>query len=108
MKNKGVSRAEEKEMPEHVVKHFLALQKLWLNSGQEGINKDLGGVMEKTFTIPYEAWCKDEAEWSITAMDNTGFKLDCKYGIITLSDRYGNGICDFMVSDISKCIGNLN
>ena len=48
--------------------------------------------MEKTFTIPYEAWCKDEAEWSITAMDNTGFKLDCKYGIITLSDRYGNGI----------------
>lgn len=72
------------------------------------INKDLGGVMEKTFTIPYEAWCKDEAEWSITAMDNTGFKLDCKYGIITLSDRYGNGICDFMASDISKCIGNLN
>lgn len=65
-------------------------------------------VMEKTFTIPYEAWCKDNAEWSITAMDNTGFKLDCKYGIITLSDRYGNGICDFMASDINECSTNLN
>ncbi len=71
-------------------------------------NKDLGEVMEKTFTIPYEAWCKNNAEWSITAMDNTGFKLDCKYGIITLSDRYGNGICDFMASDINECITNLN
>lgn len=47
-----------------------------------------------------------DGEWSITASDNTGFKLDCKCGIITLSDRYGNGMCEFIASDIRDDLGN--
>ena len=41
-----------------------------------------------------------DREWSVTASDNTGFKLDCRCGIIILSDQYGNGICEFIASDI--------
>ena len=40
-------------------------------------------------------------KWEIIASDNTGFKLECKNGIITLQDKYGNLVCEFMDNDIA-------
>lgn len=39
-------------------------------------------------------------EWRITASDHSGFKLECKHGIISLYDEYGNMLCEFMEDDI--------
>ena len=41
-----------------------------------------------------------EGEYVIEASDNTGYKIECKNGIVLLSNKYGQVICKFMIDSI--------
>lgn len=51
--------------------------------------------------------------YAIKASDNTGYKIECKNGMASVSDECGQGICEFILDDIptaydvDKVVGQL-